>query len=429
MRRILLAAAVLSSIAAPSAYSQEETKTGWNFAPLPAVTYSTDLGFQYGVNCQMFCYGDGSIYPDYLHKFDFEVSRYTKGSTVLHAFYDSKHLIPGIRLTTAASYITSTMYPFYGFNGTSSPWFQELDANKDQSTAFYNIDRKMLRLLADFQGRITGSWNWIGGLSFCSYRISDISNSSYSSLNTLYRSYLASGLIDQDQASGGSHIEFKGSISYDTRDHESAPAKGISAEVYLYGSPDFFNDWNDSYLKMAAHFRQYIPVKGDRIVFAYHLAYQGLVAGEAPFYTLQNINVLYLRQTTSDGLGSRNTIRGTLYNRFVGNGYAWSNFEFRIRLFSFNLIRQHWYVATNPFFDAGKIVQPYRLGKMKSLPAESSSGYNLIYSGLKDKVHCSSGLGLQLVMNRNFIISAEFGKTFRSEDGNSGFNLGLNYIF
>jgi hypothetical protein len=45
----------------------QETKTGWNFGALPAVTFSTDQGFQYGALVNLFDYGDGAIYPDYYH--------------------------------------------------------------------------------------------------------------------------------------------------------------------------------------------------------------------------------------------------------------------------------------------------------------------------------------------------------------------------
>ncbi len=429
MKRLTLTA-ILFAVAATLAYSQEEPKTGTNFGFVPAVSFSSDLGFQYGAQMQMFYYGDGSSYPNYLHKLDLEISRYTKGSSVFHAFFDSEHLIPGIRLTTAASYIGNSMYPFYGFNGTASPWYEDMDANKDNATAFYNTERNMVRIIADLQGQISGPFNWIGGLSFWNYKLGDLKNDRYNVENTLYRNYIATGLIDPEDANGGSHIEFKGGVSFDTRDHEAAPSKGISAEAYLYGSPDFFNGWRNSYLKLSAHFRQYIPLASDRLVFAYHLAYQGLLAGEAPFYTLQNINVLYLRQIANDGLGSKNTVRGTLYNRFIGNGYAWSNFELRLRLFSFDFIKQHWYVAMNPFFDAGKIVQPYKLDEMKALANQvTTSDRDLIYSGVEDKLHYSAGVGLKLAMNRNFIISAEFAKTFRKEDGNTGLTIGLNYIF
>lgn len=430
MRKHLLTAALALALTATQSQAKEEPKTGTNFGFLPTISYSSDLGFQYGAQCQMFYYGDGSAYPAYLHKLDVEISRYTKGTSVLHAFYDSKHLIPGLRVTAAASFIGNKMYPFYGFNGTASPWSRELDANKESGIAFYNTERNMLRLMADFQGRITGSLNWIGGVSFWNYALQDIRNKDYDPQYTLYRRYIDTGLIDPSEAGGGSHLEIKGGVSFDTRDHEAAPDKGISAEAYLYGSPDLFGDHNRNYLKLAAHFRQYLTLVPDRLVFAYHLAYQGLLAGEAPFYTLQNINVLYLRQIHNDGLGSRNTVRGTLYNRFVGNGYAWSNFELRLRLFSFDFIKQHWYVATNPFFDAGKIVQPYKLDQMKEIIGMvSDSPGDLLYTGKDDKLHCSAGAGIKLVMNRNFIISAEFAKTFRAEDGDTGLTIGINYIF
>jgi hypothetical protein len=56
------------------------TKKGWNFGMLPAVSFNSDLGFQYGGLINFFHYGDGSRYPSYDHSFYLEVSHYTKGS-------------------------------------------------------------------------------------------------------------------------------------------------------------------------------------------------------------------------------------------------------------------------------------------------------------------------------------------------------------
>ena len=86
-----------------SAQKKEQVKTGWNFGPLPAVSYNSDLGFQYGALCDIFYFGDGSTYPTYLHKFNVELSHYTKGETIAHMFYDSKYLLPGLRVTAALS--------------------------------------------------------------------------------------------------------------------------------------------------------------------------------------------------------------------------------------------------------------------------------------------------------------------------------------
>jgi outer membrane protein assembly factor BamA len=256
---------------------------------------------------------------------------------------------------------------------------------------------------------------------------------------SLYQLYRKAGLIRAEEAEGGSHIEFKAGLVFDNREHEADPTRGIWAEVYAYGSPAIFHRRNN-YLKLAAHFRQYLPLWRDKIVFAYHLAYQGTIAGEAPYYTLQNISTLYLRQIASDGLGSINTVRGTRLNRVVGDGYAWANFEMRFKLWSFKFIKQNWYIATNPFFDMGACIQPYRLAEMQQVARTQTSldgatrltpeEVALIYRGDAEKLHMSAGLGLKLAMNRNFILSAEFAFPFNhASDGKFGTNIGLNYIF
>lgn len=112
-----------------------------------------------------------------------------------------------------------------------------------------------------------------------------------------------------------------------------------------------------------------------------------------------------------------------LYNRIVGNGYLWGNFELRWRIFDFRLFGQEWYFAANPFFDAGAVVQPYRLEEMKA------SGDAAIYSGEPDGAHLSAGLGVKAVMNSNFIVSVEWGMPFDRRDGSGSLNIGLNYIF
>ena len=400
-------------------------KTGWNFGPLPAVGYNTDLGFQMGALCDIYYYGDGSVYPDYVHKFNVEASYYTKGSGILHLFYDSKHLIPNVRVTAAATYMTNRKYSFYGFNGAAAPYLPEMDSNREDGIAFYNVQRDYLRILADFQGSIHGHWGWAAGLAFKDYTVGDIDLKHYDAARTLYREYIRAGIIGDDEKNGGIHLEMKAGLVFDSRDREAAPNRGIWSEACFIGAPDLFRG-GYGYLKLAAHFRHYVPVWRDRIVFAYHLAYQGTVAGEAPFYVQQDISTLYLRQINSEGLGSINTIRGTLYNRMIGDGYAWANLELRCRLASFDFIGQHWYVATNPFFDLGAVIQPYRLDRMKK--ADPATLLN-IYSGHGEKLHSSAGLGIKLAMNENFIISAEGAVPTDRQDGNFGMNIGLGYIF
>lgn len=461
---------------------KQTVKKGWNIAPSPSLGYNSDTGFQLGVMCDVFDYGDGSIYPGYRHKANVNVSWTTRDQIKLHFFYDSKYLIPKVRFTTAVTYILAQMYPFMGFNGAASPYYDHLASGKKQKNrvAMYNIRRDMVRAMFDFQGNITSpKFRWAAGVSYWWYDIHNITlkkkgqlaydsekanqyllnqDIKYASLWALYKK---AGLILPSEANGGHHIELKAGFVYDSREHEADPTRGIWAELYAYGSPDILNGRKGAdayhYLKLAAHFRHYVSVWQDKIVFAYHLAYQGKLAGNAPYYTLQNINAIYLTQMISDGLGSISTVRGVPYNSVIGDGYAWANIEMRFKVASFRFIKQNFYLAANPFFDMGGCVQPFRLTEMKQIrktgisldgtTSFSDSELNLIYTGEKMKLHMSVGLGFKIVMNRNFILSAEFAIPLNTKvysntmlnvpveqltmkkSYSPGINIGLNYIF
>ena len=191
---LITALVCLAATLSVSAQKKEQIKTGWNFGPLPAVSYNSDLGFQYGALCDFFYFGDGSTYPTYLHKFNVELSHYTKGETIAHLFYDSKYLIPGLRLTAAVSYLDSAMSPFYGFNGYASP--MNLDLTKGSS--YYYMDRTMLRGIADVQGNISDKLTWMAGLTFWNVTTGDVTLDKYKDELSLYEQYLASGLINDN---------------------------------------------------------------------------------------------------------------------------------------------------------------------------------------------------------------------------------------
>ncbi len=396
-------------------------KDGWNVGPLPCVSYNSDLGFQYGLCADIFNYK--GVFPDYRQRYYLEASRYTKGQTLLHAQFDSKYLIPGIRTTFSASYQYDPMFLFYGLDGLEA-YDPSMDANKETRTARYAYRRSMLRILADFQAPLGDNLWAVAGASFWKYRLGDIAMEAYDAQNTLFHWMREAGVFKGGEADGGSRLEVKGGLVLDTRENESAPSQGIWAEAYLNASPDLFSD-GFGYVRLAAHWRQYIPLAGDRLVLAYHLAWQGTLLGEAPFYTQQNISTLFLRQTCTDGLGGINTVRGLLAQRLVGRDYAWMNTELRLKLFSFNLLDQSWYVALNPFIDGGMVTSLYK-------GEELASFYGRTVDELKEdavKPHFSAGSGLKLAMNRNFIVSVELARPFKATDGGVATYIALNYIF
>ena len=437
----LIAIFIFTSIIA---FGENTTKKGWSVTPFPSITYNSDQGLELGALLEFMDYGKGNIFPKYRHKLDIEGSWYTKGSMHFHTFYDSEYLIKGIRVTASASYKLSTMYQFLGFNGAASPWFNEFDANKYAHIAMYSINRSMARAFVLFQGKIYKNLGWIAGTTYRYFKYGPLSTKTYEANkeNTLYNKYIEAGLIEQEEVKGGAHLEFKAGITYDSRDFEPAPQNGLRAEAYIFGSPRIFNKYD--YYKLAIHFNHYLSILKDRLIFAYHLGYQGTIGGNPPFYIQQTINTLYLKQVDSDGIGGRITVRGILQNRLVGNGMVWANAEFRIRMFDLKFIKKQWSLSLNPFIDAGEVVQQYRLDRMKQFSqthkgnSDSSlknqkgktlKEWELIYNNQSERIHFSAGAGLKLSMDKNFIISAEYAIPFRKEDGPGGLYVGLNYIF
>ena len=440
-------------LAGTAAFAQEkEMKTGWSLGVLPSVTYSTDNGFQYGAFGDVYYYGDGNTYPDPLHKFSWEASHYTKGRTRLYLAYDSKYLVPGMRFNASVTYVNDPMYNFWGFNGTPALQNYDLCANKESylhlgtdgqqhGINYYGMSRKMFRALANVQGRITDNLNWAAGLNFWNWQMGDMRESAkndnrYDTDVTLYKAYQAIDAIHADEAAGGNALEINAGAVYDTRDIEAAPNKGIWAEAYLNG-----NVLDHRYLKACAYFRHYItlPVhlfKAGDPVFAYRLAWQQTIAGDTPFYMIQNVPLLVQRNMISEGFGSYNTIRGIRENRILAEGFAWANMELRIKLVSFKLLNQFFYIAVNPFFDAGMVTKGYRENAFEGVKSIDSK---LLALGIEPKIYdtskagevvTSAGAGLKIAMNQNFIVSVETAHCFYKEMVvDPWINIGINYQF
>ena len=436
-RFILSATALLVTVFCLSA-QEKEVKTGWSMGVLPCATYSADNGLQYGAFGDVYYYGDGSTYPDPLHKISWEASHFTKGKTRLYLGYDSKYLIPNMRVNASLTFVNDPMYNFWGFNGPAALSDYDLWANKTvtPSVNYYGMSRKMYRGLVNIQGRLADNLNWAAGVNIWKWEMGDMRESEknenrYSVENTLYRDYIAIGAIKEEEAQGGWATEMNMGLVYDSRDIEAAPNKGIWAEAYLNGDP--FR----KYLKACAYFRNYIDIPihipaGDP-VFAYRLAWQQTIAGETPFYMIQNVPLLVQRNMISEGFGSSNTIRGIRENRILTEGFAWTNMELRVKLVSFKLLNQFFYIAVNPFFDAGIITKPYRneaFALTTTVPA-TYQPMNKIYDETKlgDIVY-SGGAGLKIAMNQNFIVSVEVAHCFYQPlNADLWIGIGINYQF
>lgn len=134
-------------------------------------------------------------------------------------------------------------------------------------------------------------------------------------------------------------------------------------------------------------------------------------------------------------LAAQARLRGITRNRIVSDGFALANIEMRLRLFKFNVGSSHFYVATNPFVDAGMVLQPTDIDEQKVRLAVASTGDNtddyFDFSSSVYRPHFSGGAGLKVAMNENFILSVDWATPFSSGDSGKKSNIyvKMGYLF
>ena len=462
-------------------------KTGWNFGILPSIAYDADYGFQGGVLTNIYDYGDGKQYPEYIHSLYIEAAYTTKHHGIFRVNYDSKYLIPGYRLTLDATYLPDAMCDFYGFNGFQSrynaAWSgwnknpQKMDTTAYRTRVFYKYKRDLIRVAGDIEGTIYKDLKWNAGLGVLGYLVGDCDinmingRSQYDPakpydkpLNPdeplLYDKYKTWGLIGADEMNGGWHPYARAGITYDTRDKRQGPNKGIYTDLFFTYSAAFNAAYGQqaaagyNHLQFNFTFRHYVPCYRDknginRITFAYRLGLQNLIAGQSPFYMNNYMNALFIQRVYYEGLGGGNSVRGMMAHRILANGFAFANIEFRFRVVNFDIGRQHFFIGLNPFFDLGIVTQPYNLddlvrrhthGLYQTLaesfeanhdPEEQFSDY--FSTDPKDiyRPHMTFGVGLKIGMNENFVLSADWGMPIDRQDNNklANFYVKMGYLF
>jgi outer membrane protein assembly factor BamA len=128
-----------------------------------------------------------------------------------------------------------------------------------------------------------------------------------------------------------------------------------------------------------------------------------------------------------EGLGGGKTLRGILRNRIWGDGFLYGNVELRVKMLTFGAINQRIELKFKPFFDFGTITDLVDYNLTPSTVFQSRPELNI--AEVPDKLHASLGAGIHFVMNDNFILSIDYGKSLNVNDGNSGLYIGTGFLF
>lgn len=436
-------------IACPVASLGQDTaklvRKGWTFGVLPSVAFDADLGFQYGALTNIYYFGDGSTYPEYLHSFYAEAAYTTKHFGLFRFSYDSKYLIPKHRLSVDLTYLPDQMCDFYGFNGYQSNYNVAYSSQDDPayiSRAYYKYHRDLFRFSADLQGSIARNLYWNAGLGLLHFNVGSVDIDRLNSYTkneekwlpdtvTLFDHYVQNGYIRADEAQGGFHPYLHGGVTYDTRDRQQNPTRGIHADAFLtyYAGLGDMEAYNN--LKLNLGFRQYLSLYTDRLILAYRFGAQLNMAGDCPFYLNTYLNQLYMQRVIYEGLGGANSVRGIMRNRILAPGVAFANIELRTRVASLKVGKNMFYLGLVPFLDAGMVVQPYRRVEADPhlgtpIADDETDLDNPLYNP-----HLGGGLGLKVAMNDNFVLSVDWATAFDKQDNDKFSNLyiKMGYMF
>lgn len=419
--------------------STRHVRKGWTFGGLPSVAYDADLGLQYGALTNIYYFGDGSTYPEYLHSFYAEAAYTTKHFGIFRFAYDSKHLIPQHRLSVDLTYLPDQMCDFYGFNGYASdynPAYSSQDSAAYISRAYYKYRRDLFRFSVDLQGTVSDHLYWNAGIGLLHFGVGRVDVNRLNSFTSdaskqlpdtvsLFGYYVDRGYISAQEATGGAHPYVHAGMTFDTRDRQQNPTRGIHADAFLtyYAGIGNMSDYNN--VKLNLNFRQYISLYGEKLILAYRVGSQLNLAGNCPFYLNTYLNQLYMQRVLYEGLGGANSVRGIMRNRILAPGVAFTNVELRTRLFQFKAGKNMFYAGLNPFLDAGMVVQPY-----DDVIPDPHAGTAVDNSRLYDP-HLAGGCGLKVAMNDNFVLSVDWATAFDKQDNSKLSNLyiKMGYMF
>ncbi|MBQ7163040.1 MAG: BamA/TamA family outer membrane protein [Bacteroidales bacterium] len=420
--------------------STRHVRKGWTFGGLPSVAYDADLGLQYGALTNIYYFGDGSTYPEYLHSFYAEAAYTTKHFGIFRFAYDSKHLIPQHRLSVDLTYLPDQMCDFYGFNGYASdynPAYSSQDSAAYISRAYYKYRRDLFRFSVDLQGSVSDHLYWNAGIGLLHFGVGRVDVNRLNSFTSdaskqlpdtvsLFGYYMDRGYISAQEATGGAHPYVHAGMTFDTRDRQQNPTRGIHADAFLtyYAGIGNMSDYNN--VKLNLNFRQYISLYGEKLILAYRIGSQLNLAGNCPFYLNTYLNQLYMQRVLYEGLGGANSVRGIMRNRILAPGVAFTNVELRTRLFQFKAGKNMFYAGLNPFLDAGMVVQPYD----DVIPDPHAGTAAADNSRLYDP-HLAGGCGLKVAMNDNFVLSVDWATAFDKQDNSKLSNLyiKMGYMF
>ena len=398
---------------------------------LPLAAYSTDLGFGGGVRAYYFWNGHRDdprfATTPYLYRVFLQAFASTGGVQFHWLDFDAPKIAGSpYRVRSELIFARNTNSNYFGIGERSLeplhfPGSPEFSSYADYAAAQHQIAGAETYAKYDQYDLLRPVWiasverlfddgrvRVLGGLGFSYARIRDYTGKTVEA--TGGAATQAQTRLAEDCAAkllvgcaGGRDDGLRLGISYDTRDFEPDPNRGVFLDAALDVGTAALGSQYD-YVRFLAAARGYyspIPDRAD-LVLAGRATFEWQSSG-APFFSMDTLS---FTEEPRQGLGGHRTMRGFRQDRFVGPVMALLNGELRWTFGRATLLHQRLAFIAVPFLDVGR---PFdRLGDL------TIRDWRLSYGG-----------ALRISWNLATIITVDYGRS--SED--SGLYINFNHIF
>jgi hypothetical protein len=192
-------------------------------------------------------------------------------------------------------------------------------------------------------------------------------------------------------------------LSFDTRDFEPDPNRGLFVDVAAdVGTTALGSDYTYARFLTAARFYASLLPRHADLVLAGRATFE-VQSRKTPFFSM---NVMPFTEDPRTGLGGLRSLRGFQQDRFVGRVLTLLNAELRWTFYRFALLRQKFALFLVPFVDTGRVYD--QLGDLSLRNWRRGQG-----------------LAFRISWNLATVVTAEYGVS----DEDTGIYINFNHMF
>ncbi len=360
-------------------FTLKDKKEGWYFTGIPLIGVDPDTGFNYGASIQWFDDGPKDspffYYAPYRTRVVATVLRTTEGTQEYSIEYDQPYIADSPwRIRAFGGYLGNKFEDYFGIGertlgrlsfpgnpgttyGQASDYLDALKENQDGKTwaRFNSYDKRQVLFMANLER------DYLGGLlrPLVGLQISHLQAVDYTGVE-VNGAVNQETLLHQDYREGrirgfdGGWLNFlRLGLTYDSRDYEPDPTSGVLGQLQLEGTTRWVGA-NSDYGHVTVGWQGYHRLFPEltRLVLAANAVYSAHF-GVVPFYAFSSMGLP--TDERKEGLGGWQSLRGYLFDRFVGKVQMQGNLELRWTLTDFTVWSQNFRPMLVPFVDVGRV--------------------------------------------------------------------------